>query len=68
MPCAYLAPTLVTVAPSPHILLTTLPSMQVFLGASAVMSNGTVMGRTGNAAVAMMANAHSKPVGHARWV
>jgi len=26
------------------------------------MSNGTVMGRAGNAAVAMMAHAHSKPV------
>ncbi len=36
--------------------------LQVFLGASAVMSNGTVMGRAGNAAVAMMAHAHSKPV------
>lgn len=35
---------------------------QVFLGAAAVMSNGTVMGRAGNAAVAMMAHAHSKPV------
>jgi len=35
---------------------------KVFLGAAAVMSNGTVMGRAGNAAVAMMANAHSKPV------
>ncbi|KAL6754214.1 hypothetical protein V8C86DRAFT_2707453 [Haematococcus lacustris] len=35
---------------------------KVFLGAAAVMSNGTVMGRAGNAAVAMMAVAHSKPV------
>lgn len=37
-------------------------ALQVFLGAAAVMSNGTVMGRAGNAAVAMMAHAHSKPV------
>ena len=35
---------------------------QVFLGAAAVMSNGTVMGRAGSAAVAMMAHALSKPV------
>ncbi len=35
---------------------------QVFLGAAAVMSNGTVMSRAGSAAVAMVANAHSKPV------
>ena len=35
---------------------------QVFLGAAAVMSNGTVMGRAGSAAVAMVAHAHSKPV------
>jgi hypothetical protein len=33
--------------------------MQVFLGAAAIMSNGTVMGRAGNAGVAMMAHAHS---------
>ena len=36
--------------------------MQVFLGASAVLSNGTVMSRAGSAAVAMMAYASSKPV------
>jgi translation initiation factor 2B subunit (eIF-2B alpha/beta/delta family) len=36
--------------------------LQVFLGAAAIMSNGTVMGRAGNAGVAMMAHAHSKPV------
>ena len=36
--------------------------MQVFLGASAVLSNGTVMSRAGSAAVAMMANSSSKPV------
>ena len=36
--------------------------VQVFLGAAAVMSNGTVVGRTGSASVAMMAHAHSKPV------
>lgn len=36
--------------------------MQVFLGAAAVMSNGTVMGRAGTACVAMVAHAHSKPV------
>jgi len=35
---------------------------KVFLGAAAVMSNGTVMGRSGSAAVAMMAHAHGKPV------
>jgi translation initiation factor eIF-2B subunit delta len=35
---------------------------QVFLGASAVMSNGTVMGRAGSAAVAMVASSHRKPV------
>jgi len=35
---------------------------KVFLGAAAIMSNGTVMGRAGNAAVAMTAHAHSKPV------
>ena len=35
---------------------------KVFLGAAAVMSNGTVMGRAGSAAVAMVAHAHSKPV------
>lgn len=34
----------------------------MFLGAAAVMSNGTVMGRAGSAAVAMMAHALSKPV------
>ena len=36
--------------------------LQVFLGASAVLSNGTVMSRAGSAAVAMMATATSKPV------
>ena len=36
--------------------------LQVFLGASAVLSNGTVMSRAGSAAVAMMATAFSKPV------
>ena len=36
--------------------------MQVFLGASAVLSNGTVMSRAGSSAVAMMATAFSKPV------
>ena len=36
--------------------------VQVFLGASAVLSNGTVMSRAGSAAVAMMATACSKPV------
>ncbi len=36
--------------------------VQVFLGASAVMSNGTVMSRAGTAAVAMMARAQSKPI------
>ncbi|DBA79414.1 TPA: hypothetical protein ACH3X2_000055 [Trebouxia sp. C0005] len=35
---------------------------KVFLGASAVLSNGTVMSRAGSAAVAMMATATSKPV------
>lgn len=35
---------------------------KVFLGASAVLSNGTVMSRAGSAAVAMMATASSKPV------
>lgn len=35
---------------------------KVFLGAAAVMSNGTVMGRAGSAAVAMVAAAVSKPV------
>ncbi len=34
----------------------------MFLGASAVLSNGTVMSRAGSAAVAMMATATSKPV------
>jgi translation initiation factor eIF-2B subunit delta len=33
---------------------------QVFLGAAAVLSNGTVLSRAGTAAVAMMAHAHSK--------
>ena len=36
--------------------------LQVFLGASAVLSNGTVMSRAGSAAVAMMATSTSKPV------
>ena len=36
--------------------------MQVILGASAVLSNGTVMSRAGSAAVAMMATACSKPI------
>ncbi|GIL72235.1 hypothetical protein Vretifemale_2614 [Volvox reticuliferus] len=35
---------------------------KVFLGAAAVLSNGTVLSRAGTAAVAMMAHAHSKPV------
>eukprot|EP00798_Chlamydomonas_sp_ICE-L_P028931 gene28931-32124_t len=35
---------------------------KVFLGAGAVMSNGTVVGRTGSAAVAMMASVSNKPV------
>ncbi|KAL3143575.1 hypothetical protein ABBQ38_002372 [Trebouxia sp. C0009 RCD-2024] len=35
---------------------------KVFLGASAVLSNGTVMSRAGSSAVAMMATAFSKPV------
>lgn len=35
---------------------------KVFLGAAAVLSNGTVLSRAGSAAVAMMAHAHSKPV------
>lgn len=34
----------------------------MFLGAAAVLSNGTVLSRAGTAAVAMMAHAHSKPV------
>lgn len=42
--------------------LTHLVWVQVFLGASAVLSNGTVMSRAGSAAVAMMAYASSKPV------
>lgn len=36
--------------------------MQVILGASAVLSNGTVLSRAGSAAVAMTAHASSKPV------
>ena len=36
--------------------------MQVFLGASAVHTNGTVLSRNGTAAVAMMAAAFGKPV------
>eukprot|EP00884_Botryococcus_braunii_P018878 jgi/Botrbrau1/5674/Bobra.0071s0015.2 len=35
---------------------------KVFLGAAAVMSNGTVMSRVGSAGVAMMANTWEKPV------
>lgn len=35
---------------------------KVFLGAAAVLSNGTVLSRAGTASVAMMAHAHSKPV------
>ncbi|GAX82182.1 hypothetical protein CEUSTIGMA_g9610.t1 [Chlamydomonas eustigma] len=35
---------------------------KVFLGAAAVMSNGTVMGRAGSASVAMVAHDLSKPV------
>ncbi|GFR40016.1 hypothetical protein Agub_g551 [Astrephomene gubernaculifera] len=35
---------------------------KVFLGAAAVLSNGTVLSRAGTAAVAMMAHAHNKPV------
>eukprot|EP00955_Chlamydomonas_euryale_P026209 276796-Chlamydomonas_euryale.AAC.1 len=35
---------------------------KVFLGAAAVMSNGTVMGRAGSATVAMVAQSVSKPV------
>lgn len=35
---------------------------QVMLGASAVLSNGTVLSRAGSAAVAMTAHASSKPV------
>jgi len=35
---------------------------QVMLGASAVLSNGTVLSRAGSAAVAMSAHASSKPV------
>lgn len=35
---------------------------KVFLGAAAIMSNGTVMGRAGTAAVAMVAHEHRKPV------
>ncbi len=35
---------------------------KVFLGAAAVLSNGTVISRAGSAAVAMMAAAHSTPV------
>mmetsp|Transcript_934 Transcript_934/g.1425 ORF Transcript_934/g.1425 Transcript_934/m.1425 type:complete len:659 (+) Transcript_934:25-2001(+) len=35
---------------------------KVFLGAAAVMSNGTVMGRAGSAAVALMAHDNGKPV------
>lgn len=35
---------------------------KVFLGAAAVLSNGTVLSRAGTAAVAMMAHAHSVPV------
>lgn len=34
----------------------------MFLGAAAVLSNGTVLSRAGTAAVAMMAHAHNKPV------
>lgn len=37
-------------------------AMQVMLGASAVLSNGTVLSRAGSAAVAMTAHASSKPV------
>lgn len=36
--------------------------LQVMLGASAVLSNGTVLSRAGSAAVAMTAHASSKPV------
>lgn len=36
--------------------------VQVILGASAVLSNGTVVSRAGTAAVAMMAGAHNVPV------
>ena len=36
--------------------------LQVFLGASAVNSNGTVVSRIGSAAVAMMADAAGVPV------
>lgn len=35
---------------------------KVFLGAAAVLANGTVISRAGCAAVAMMAAAHSTPV------
>lgn len=35
---------------------------KVFLGASAVMSNGTVLSRVGSAAVAMLAEAQARPV------
>lgn len=37
-------------------------SAQVFLGASAVHTNGTVLSRAGTAAVAMMAATFGKPV------
>ncbi|KAK9814224.1 hypothetical protein WJX72_002536 [[Myrmecia] bisecta] len=35
---------------------------KVFLGASAVLSNGTVISRVGSAGVAMMSSVHGKPV------
>lgn len=35
---------------------------KVFLGAAAVLSNGAVLGRAGNASIAMLAHAHSVPV------
>lgn len=38
------------------------PAQQVLLGASGVLSNGTVVSRAGSAAVAMMAAADSTPV------
>ena len=47
---------------SPHTYYHPFDLPQVILGAAAVMSNGTVMGRAGTAAVAMVAHSYSKPV------
>ncbi len=56
-------PTHVMLIQRPHLPAPPRPfPHQVFLGAAAVLSNGTVLSRAGTAAVAMVAQAHNKPV------